>query len=212
MDEESVKKKDIILEFCRSQGAPTAYALARLSAAGQRECIRQWIIKSRNPEIRNQTEAVAEQLYEQSAGEDPFFYDALSAEELEDRIEQTKRYARQHVNEQLRYGAICIDEINSPRPWVEYNQYHDLCDREWQVMVDGKSRSSFIQEFLDLPWHNRLLGILLLAFVGLDGILGIFGKSARGLLSLAIAYGLILTSVFLLALWLTSIIRRGSRG
>lgn len=211
MNEKSVKKNDVILEFCRSQGAPTAHGLARLSAAGQRECIRQWIIKSRSSEIQNRTDTVAEQLYEQAVSEDPLYYDALSAKDLEERIERTKRYARQRVNDQIRYGAICIDEINSPQPLVAYNQYHKLCDQEWQLMVEGKSRSSFTREFLDLPWHNRLMGILILAFLGFDGILGISGKPATGTFSLAIAYGLILTSIFLLAAWLTNIIRRASR-
>ena len=87
MDEHSTEKRDIIREFCRSQGAPTAYWLARLNRDGQRECIRQWIVRSRGPEIYNRTHAVVEQLYEEHANDHPHFYDALSAEDIKERVE-----------------------------------------------------------------------------------------------------------------------------
>ena len=138
MTTESDKKPDIICEFCRSQGAPTAYWLAGLSEDGRRECIRQWIIKLKSTDISSQTNALVEKLYEEYANESPFFYDALSAEDLEERFEATRRRARRRVEEQIRYGAICIDEIDSPLPWVEYGHYRELCDEEWQAMVDGR--------------------------------------------------------------------------
>jgi len=199
-------KPDIICEFCRSQGAPTARELTLLSAKGRRESVRQWIIKSRSVEIQNQIDGIAEQLYEQKTNDDPLFYDALSVEELEDRIASAKRHARQRVIEQIRYGAIRIDEIESPRPWVAYNQYHELCDQEWGVMVEGKSSNpllqkfrEFLEQFFDLTWRNRLIGIAILAFLGLDGVIGIVGKPASGPFSRTLAYALILISALLTA-------------
>src|SRR5207237_1074968 len=100
---------DIIREFCRSQRAPTAYWLARLSRHGQRECIRQWIIRSRSPEIYSKTHAVVEQVYEEHANKDPYFYDAPSAEDLMERVERARRHARELLDEEIRYGAICRD-------------------------------------------------------------------------------------------------------
>jgi hypothetical protein len=138
MNEKSENNKDIIREFCRSQGAPSADWLVHLSVNGQRECIRQWIIRSRSPEIYNQTHAVVEQLYEERANQDPYFYDALSAENLKERVEGARHRARKRLDEQIRYGAICINEIDSPQPWVEFNRYHDLCDQEWQMMIEGQ--------------------------------------------------------------------------
>lgn len=218
MTTEPDKKPDIICEFCRSQGAPTAHELALLSSAGRRERIRHWIIKSRSAEIQNQMGTVAEQLYEQETSDDPFFHDAMNVEELENRIAHARHHARQRVNEQIRYGAICTDEIDSPRPWVAYNQYHELCDREWQSMVEGKSSSPLIQkfqeffdQFFDLMWRERLVGILILAFLGLDGAVGIVGKPANGPVSRTIAYALILISVSLAAASLIRLLRRGSR-
>jgi len=134
MDEQS----DSIREFCRSHGAPTAYWLGHLSKRGQRECIRQWIIKSRSPEIYSQTHAVVEQLYQEHANQHPYFYDALSIEEVEERVKRVKQHARERLDENIRYGAISIEEIDSPQPWVEYNRYRDICDREWRLMVEGK--------------------------------------------------------------------------
>ena len=37
---------------------------------------------------------------------------------LEDRIDSARRYARECVDEEIRYGAICLDEIDSSQPWV----------------------------------------------------------------------------------------------
>ena len=140
MNEHSGSTKDVLREFCRSQGAPTAYWLGRLSMDGQRECIRQWIIRSRSPEIYSQTHAVVEQLFEEHTSKDkePYFYDAQSAEEILDRVERARRHARKRLDEEIRYGAICMEEIDSPQPRVEYCQYRDLCDREWQLMVEGE--------------------------------------------------------------------------
>jgi len=134
--------RDIILEFCRSHGAPSANWLRRLSVSGQRECIRQWIVRAVSPEIESLLPAVVEQLYEQRASEDPFFYDALSVEELEERVTTVRNHARKRLDEELRYGAICISKIDSPRPWVEYNRYRDLCDREWRRIVEENSARS----------------------------------------------------------------------
>jgi hypothetical protein len=138
MDDQSGGTKNVIRGFCRSQGAPTAYWLGRLSTDGQRACIRQWIIKSKSPETHSQTDAVVEQLYQERANRDPFFYDALSAEEVEERVEGARRHARKRLDEEIRYGAISMDEIDSPQPWVEYNLYHDICDLEWRLLVDGE--------------------------------------------------------------------------
>jgi hypothetical protein len=52
MNEQSAHKRDLIREFCRSHGAPSADWLGRLSTNGQRECIRQWILRVMSPEIR----------------------------------------------------------------------------------------------------------------------------------------------------------------
>ncbi|HXN51061.1 MAG TPA: hypothetical protein VN943_03925 [Candidatus Acidoferrum sp.] len=138
MDEQSNETKDIIREFCRSHGAPSAGWLGRLSTNGQRECIRRWIIRSRSPEIYSQTHAVVEQLYEERANKDEFFFDALSGEEVLERVERARRRARERLDEEIRYGAISIDEIHSPQPWVAYNRYHDISDQEWQLMVEGE--------------------------------------------------------------------------
>ena|ERR1700731_3361056 len=138
MDEQSEGKKDIIREFCRSHGAPTADWLGHLSRRGQKECIRQWIIKSRSPEIYSQTHAVVEQLYEEHANKNPYFYDASSSEEVKERVKYAMHQAQERLDENIRYGAISLDEIDSPQPWVEYNRYRDICDREWRLMVEGK--------------------------------------------------------------------------
>jgi hypothetical protein len=145
MDEQSGGTKNVIHEFCRSQGAPTGYWLGRLSRDGQRACIRQCIIKSRSPEIYSQTHTVVEQLFEERANENPFFYDALGAEEVAERVERARHHARERLDEQIRYGAISRDEINSPQPWVEYNRYHDICDREWRLMVEGNKRKEMLR-------------------------------------------------------------------
>jgi hypothetical protein len=129
----------IIREFCRSQGAPTAYWLGRLSAKGQRECIRQWIVKSRSPEITALLPKLADDLFDERTKDDPYFFDALSVEDPKERCDSARHHARERVDEEIRYGAIEMDEIDLPQPWVEYNQYKGLCDREWQVIVEEKA-------------------------------------------------------------------------
>lgn len=132
-------RKAVVREFCLSHGAPTAYWLGRLTKDGQQACIRQWILRVTSPEVQALLPAVAEELFEERTKQQPFFYDAESAEELQSRIEGAKRHARESVDEQIRYGAICRDEIDSPYPWVELKKYHDLCDKEWKRLVGRKT-------------------------------------------------------------------------
>ncbi len=155
MNEQSEGTKDIILEFCRSQGAPTAHWLGGLSPNGQRECIRHWIIRSRSPEIYRQTHAVVERLFEESTSKDkePYFYDAQSAEEVLDRVERARRHARERLDREIRFGAICIEEIDSPQPQLEYNRYRDVCDEEWKLTVEGKQTTRN-------PWYPVLAWLL----------------------------------------------------
>jgi hypothetical protein len=207
MNEQPDSKKSIIREFCRSQGAPTAYWLARLSAKGQEECIRQWIIKVRSPEFQKLLPAVAEKLYEERANESPYFYEASSAEELLERFASARHNAEKRLEEEVRYGAIEMAEIDSAQPWVECNRYHDLCDREWQVIVEGKPTGFDAWGFFDVPWYWRLGLVLFLALYGLDGLLGVFGKPEHGPLGLGIAGVLILTSIFLATAWVIHFFR-----
>lgn len=205
MTEHSDRKKDIIREFCRSQGAPTAHWLARLSRDGRSECIRSWITKSRSPGIYMQTHAVVQQLLEERTNEDPCL---ANAEEIQEYLERARYRARERLDEEIRYGAICIEEIDSIQPWIQYNQYHELCDREWQSMVEGKRPSQTMQAFFDAPWYARLWTVLILAFVGFDGLLGIIGKPAHDLFSLGIASVVVLMSIFLAGSWMTRFLRR----
>ncbi|SRR6266446_442391 len=150
--------EDIILEFCRSHGAPTANWLGRLSANGQRECIRQWIVRVTSPEIQGQLPAVAEELYQEHAKYPrPPLPDGLSAEEREAYLESfnkgSRHYVRRRLEEDLRYGAIEFSDIDSPKLSVKnkrYHKYHDLCDQEWQRMVEGKeaARDNFHRAIL----------------------------------------------------------------
>jgi hypothetical protein len=158
MNEQSESNKDIIREFCRSQGAPSADWLGRLSTNGQRECIRQWILRVMSPEIRKQLPAVAEALYakdthpglaekmyEQNVHRGEFPPEALSAEArkeyCETFIQATRHFVDRQLEEELRYGAIEFGDIDSPKLSLKnkrYHKYRNLCDQEWQRMVEGR--------------------------------------------------------------------------
>ena len=158
MNEQSDSNKDMIREFCRSQGAPSADWLGRLSTNGQRECIRQWILRAMSPEIRKQLPAVAEALYakdthpglaekmyEQNVHRGEFPPEALSAEARKEYcemfIQATRHFVDRQLEEELRYGAIEFGDIDSPRLSLKnkrYHKYRNLCDQEWQRMVEGR--------------------------------------------------------------------------
>lgn len=158
MDEQSVVKRNIIREFCRSHGGPSAVWLGRLSTNGQRECIRQWILKVMSPEIRSLLPAVAEallaesappgraeELYEECVRRGELPPEALSAEGRKEYCEVSTEGARHFVDrqleEELRYGAIEFADIGSTPLSVmnkQYHKYRNLCDQEWQRMVEGK--------------------------------------------------------------------------
>jgi len=173
MDEQLPDTKDVIKEFCRSQGAPTADWLGRLSTDGQRECIRQWILRVMGPEIRSLLPAVAEELhakdrdprraddwYEECVRRGEFPPEAVYPEgRMEYRegvIKANRHYVDRKLLEELRYGAIEFDEIDLPKPSVtdkrylkrhrkylkhrnlKYRKLRNLCDQEWQRMVEGK--------------------------------------------------------------------------
>lgn len=180
MDEQSDSEKDIIREFCRCHGAPSAGWLARLSTNGQRECIRQWILRVMSPEIRNLLPAVAEELYakdmhpgraeelyEQNVHRGELPPEALSAEGrkeyCETFIQGARHFVDRQLEEELRYGAIEFGDIDSPKLSVKnkrYHKYRKLCDQEWQRMVEGKqaARDNF---------HRALLATLLVVATAL---------------------------------------------
>jgi hypothetical protein len=180
MDEQLVVKRDIIREFCRSHGAPSAEWLGRLSTNGQRQCIRQWILRVTSPEIRGLLPAVeevlyaqyahpgiAEKMYQEAVRQGEFPAEALTAEAHKEYCETFIQGTRHHVNreleEELRYGAIEFGDIDSRKLSVKnkrYHQYRNLCDQEWQRMVEGKeaARDNF---------HYPLLATLLIAATAL---------------------------------------------
>jgi hypothetical protein len=165
-------RKDIILEFCRSHGAPSADWLGRLSTNGQRECIRQWILRVTSPEITSLLPAVAEELYaqderpglaerdyEEGVRQGVFppedVYPEGRKEYSEERIEADKYFVDEQLKEKLRYGAVGFEGLgpaNPTNPLVKkwqfnkcvrlrqkrYRKYRNLCDQEWQRMVEGK--------------------------------------------------------------------------
>jgi hypothetical protein len=49
----------------------------------------------------------------------------------------------------------------------------------------------------DLPWYGWLLAATVLAFVALDGIVGIVGKPTHQWYSLVLAYGMLAAAVLL---------------
>lgn len=180
MNERSADKRDLIREFCRSHGAPSADWLGRLSTNGQRECIRQWILRVTSPEIRNLLPALAEaldaqstrlglaeEMYEQGARRGELPPEALYPEGREEYCEGFEEAGRHFVDrqleEELRYGAIEFGKIDSSKLSVKnkrYHKYRNLCDQEWQRMVEGKqaARDNF---------HRALLATLLVVATAL---------------------------------------------
>lgn len=126
------RRKEIIREFYRSLGAPSSDWLERLNEDGQRECIRQWIIKTRDPKIEIPLSHLVSRL------------DLLQYEEntrLPKYSEWSDRNYRKMLEENLRYGAIDMEDVNSPSPWVKYNLYNELCDQGWKLMVEKKQKT-----------------------------------------------------------------------
>lgn len=161
MNDQSDVKVDVIREFCRSHNAPTADWLGRLSTNGQRECVRQWILRIMSPEIRGQLPAVAEalcaqaqrpglaeEMYEQGIGQAvrrgdfPAGVSAESREEYCVTFEAAGRhFANRQLDEELRYGAIEFGDVDAPKLSLknkQYRKYRALCDQEWERMVEGK--------------------------------------------------------------------------
>ena len=153
---------DIIREFCRSHGAPTADWLGRLSRNGQRECIKQWILRVMSPEIRGQLAVVAQALYaeaerpglaekmyeetvRQGMHRSDFAPETLAEESRKKYCvtfaEAGRHFVNRQLDEELRYGAIQFGDVDAPKLSLKnkrYRRYRDLCDQEWQRMVEGK--------------------------------------------------------------------------
>jgi hypothetical protein len=133
-----------------------------------------------SPEIRSLLPAVAEALYAQSThpglaeeryeqgvrrGELPpeALYPEGRKEYCETSEEVGRHYVDRQLEEELRYGAIEWEAVGAEEPSVtnkRYRRYRNLCDQEWQRMVEGKqaARDNF---------HRPLLAMLLVVATAL---------------------------------------------
>jgi hypothetical protein len=147
-----------LYEFYRSQGAPSVAWLERLNAQGQRECIRQWIVRSRSPEIAWRLSGFADRICEAEYQERPYLPE--TAEELVEYGRARRRASLESLEEKIRYGAIDSGETD----WKQYNRYQAICDEEWRNLVEAKpSRGTAIR------WAKRFYAVLAV-FLALEAV------------------------------------------